>query len=117
MPPDSALGAAGLTAPEFQITTESSVAGYLNFMQAAISQGVGGAKADYATLMPLVADVPALLAELNLQLAAGQLSAATLATLAGALQTIDIGSTDGLNRRLHAALTLVMAAPEYIVQK
>jgi uncharacterized protein (DUF1800 family) len=35
-PAGTAIGAAGLVAPEFQIADESSVAGYLNFMQSAI---------------------------------------------------------------------------------
>ena len=55
--------------------------------------------------------------ELNLLLAAGQISAATLATLKTALDTISTATTAGANNRLYAALTLVMASPEYITQK
>jgi len=117
VPPNSALGDRALTAPEFQITTESSVAGYVNFMQRSIAQGIGGMKADYAALMPLVNDSAALLAELNVLLAAGQLSLATLATLKTALDSIATSTASGQNNRIHAALTLVMAAPEYIAQK
>ena len=58
----------------------------------------------------------ALLAELNVLIAAGQLSAATLSLMQGALDTIDV-TTMGTNARLFAALTLVMCAPEYLVQK
>lgn len=117
VPPNSSLGSAGITAPEFQITTESSVAGYVNFMQGAVSMGVAGSKANYAALLPLVADSAALLAELNVLLAAGQLSVATLASLKAALDSIGTGTTAGQNNRLYAALTLVLAAPEYIAQK
>ena len=48
VPPNSAIGSAGLVAPEFQITNESSVVGYVNFMQSVVSKGAGDVKADYA---------------------------------------------------------------------
>jgi uncharacterized protein (DUF1800 family) len=115
VPPNSPIGAR--TVPEFQITTESSVAGYLNFMQGAISNGVSGLTADYSSIRPLASDSAALLAELNIILAAGQLSAATLASLKTALDTISVATTAGTNNRLYAALTLVMASPEYITLK
>jgi uncharacterized protein (DUF1800 family) len=118
VPPNSAIAAGGLAAPEFQITTESSVAGYVNFMQAAVSgTGIGDVKSAYPTLLPLAADSRALLAEINLVLAANQLSATTLSTLAAALDSIAAGSDSGKLNRIWAALTLVLASPEYIVQK
>ena len=118
VPPNSAIAAGGLAAPEFQITTESSVAGYVNFMQNTVSGvGVGDVKTGYPTLLPLAADSKALLDELNLVLAANQISPATLATLASALDSIAVGTDAGKLNRIRAALTLVLAAPEYIVQK
>ena len=50
-------------------------------------------------------------------LAAGQISATTLAQLKTALDTISTSTTVGQNNRLYAALTLVLACPEYITQK
>ncbi len=117
VPPNSAIGNLALFAPEFQITTESSVAGYLNFMQRNIANGIAGMRADYSTLASLLGDTAALLAELNLILAAGQLSPATLTALKAALDTIAITTTSGQNNRLYAAVMLVMAAPEYLAQK
>ncbi len=118
VPPNSAIGNQGLTGPEFQITTESSVAGYVNFMQRAISgAGIGDVRADYTSLLALVSDSAALLSEINLVLAAGQVSADTLTTLKTALDTILVTTPAGQLNRVHAALTLVMAAPEYIAQK
>ena len=38
VPANTAIASAGLVAPEFQITGETSVAGYTNFMQAVISE-------------------------------------------------------------------------------
>jgi len=50
-------------------------------------------------------------------LAANQLGASTLASLATAVATMP-GSTDALRRnRTNASLVLVLAAPEFIVQK
>ena len=117
VPPNSALGTAGITAPEFQITTESSVAGWINYMQRTVNLGVGNVKPVYTALTPLLTDSAALLAELNVLLAAGQISAATLAQMKAALDTISTSTTAGQNNRLYAALTLVLAAPEYITQK
>ena len=115
VPPNSPIGLR--TVPEFQITTESSVAGYINFMQGIIGNGIVGLFPDYATIRPLVSDSAALLAELNVILAGGQLSAATLASLKTALDTINIATTQGSNNRLYAAVMLVLASPEYITLK
>lgn len=117
VPPNSAIGTAGITAPEFQITTESSVAGYMNYMQTALSRTTGDLRGDYASLLPLATDNARLLDELNILLAAGQIPAATLATLKTALDTISAASTTGQNNRIYAALTMVLSAPEYLVQK
>lgn len=109
--------ALGVVAPEFQIVNESSVVGYANYMQSAISKGVGDVKADYASLLPLADNVPALLDEINLVLAAGQLSADTLTLVRNAITSMATGTDAARANRVYAALTLVMASPEFIVQK
>ncbi len=118
VPPNSAIATLGLAAPEFQITTESSVAGYVNYMQRAVAgTGVGDLRADYTSLLALVTDSAALLAEINLVLAAGQVPSARLTTMKTALDTISVSTDTGKNNRVYAALTLMLAAPEYIAQK
>jgi uncharacterized protein (DUF1800 family) len=119
VPPNSAIGSAGLVAPEFQITNESSSVGYVNFMQRVVANGsaLGDVKADYSSLMPLANSATALLAELNTVLAAGQIAAASLATMQAALDSMPSGTTSALNNRIFAALTMVLAAPEYLVLK
>lgn len=118
VPPGGALAASGLTAPELQIANETTVAGYLNYMQRAINgSSVGDVVADYTPLLALVNDSRALLAELNLVLAAGQVPQATLASLQAALDTIAVRTDAGRRNRVLAALLLVLAAPEYITQK
>ena len=116
-PPNTSIGSAALVAPEFQITNESSVIGVINFMQRAVAGSIGDLTPDYSSLLALADDASALLTEINLVLAAKQLSAATISSLAAAVATLASG-TDALRRsRINAALVLVLAAPEFIVQK
>jgi uncharacterized protein (DUF1800 family) len=117
VPPNSPIGNAGLVAPEFQITNESSVVGYVNYMQSVVKNGAGDVKADYASLMPLADNAQALLDELNLLLAAGQLSPATLALMQGAIGSMAAGTDPARLNRIYAALLLVLAAPEFVIQK
>ncbi len=117
VPPNTGIGSAALVAPEFQITNESSVIGVINFMQRAVAGSVGDLTPDYGSLISIADDATALINEINLVLAADQLSPATTTSLATAVATLP-GGTDALRRsRINAALVLVSAAPEFIVQK
>ncbi len=118
VPPNTALSAQGLTAPELQITNEVSVAGYINYMQQVIGNSLkGDLRADYGTLMPLAGKSAALLAEINQVLAAGALSAPTLAQIQAAVDSVAPDTPTAQQNRIFIALTLVMASPEYIAQK
>ena len=123
VPPGTALAERGQPAPEFQLTNENSVAGYLNYMQGAIAWGAWGSKTSkvwverYTHEMALVQDAAALVERLNLLLAAGQLSPATVATIRDAIATLKPDSDWGRNQRVWSAIALVMACPEYLVQK
>ncbi|MBS0292029.1 MAG: DUF1800 domain-containing protein [Proteobacteria bacterium] len=118
VPPDTALSAQGMVGPEFQITSEVSVAGYVNYMQQVIGASTtADLRADYSSLQSLAGDAAKLLAEINLVLAAGALSAATLAQIQGAVDSVKPSSPAALQNRINIALTLVLAAPEYIAQK
>jgi len=117
VPPNGAVAAAGLVAPEFQLANESSVVGYVNYMQHAVSKGIADVQADYSSLLPLAGDANALLNEINTVLAAGQLSASTLSPLGTAIGTMSASTDAAKYNRIYAALTLVLAAPEFIVQQ
>lgn len=120
VPPNTSIANASLVAPEFQITNESSVVGYLNFMQKLIGAGVGGSsdvKADYSAMLPLADNAQALLDELNVLLAAGRVADASIATMKIALDTMPSGTDATRLNRIYAAILLVMATPEFIVQK
>jgi uncharacterized protein (DUF1800 family) len=115
IPPASQFAALKMTAPEFQITHESSVVGYLNFMQATITNGVGDVKPDYAPWLTKSTDTAALVAELNQLLAAGALSPSTVSSIATAVASIANVSAADKTKRIQAAIFLVMASPEYLV--
>jgi uncharacterized protein (DUF1800 family) len=120
-PPNTALSA-GTVAPEFQLVNETSVGGYLNTMLSIIDGGMNSAdiKASYVTELALVLDPAALVRRLNLLLCAGQLSASTQTRIVNALLgvTVNAGSSATLKRnRVCAAVLMVMACPEYLIQK
>lgn len=137
VPPSTALSASQTPAPEFQLVNESSVGGYLNAMQNIVRNGIyvnapdqpnSGSNstngyditATYTAELALVADATALVRHLNLWLCAGQLSEATQNLLIGALSATPITptSSDSAKRdRVAAAVLMVMACPEYLIQK
>jgi hypothetical protein len=142
VPPGTALAATGSTAPEFQIVNESSVSQWINALELWAFLGMyvvwpdkpgfpnpyqGPYPGDgydittqYTNETALVADPIALVKRLNLLLAAGQLSEATLRRIVGALneQTVTAASPAENKRwRVVAAICMVMCCPEYLVQK
>lgn len=116
VPPNSALGALAITAPEFQITNESTVVGYANFAQNFVANGVGETRPDYSAELALATDAAALVNRVALLLAASGLSAETLNTISTAVATISAASDAGKLNRVRAAIHLVLCAPEYLVQ-
>jgi hypothetical protein len=123
VPPQTAFATAGATAPEFQLVNESTVAGYLNYMQGAIrnglliSGGVPDIAANYARELQLVNDPAALVARISLLLAAGQVGAATQAAVRDAVAAVAATTDAGRLNRVAAAVFLTMASPEYLAQK
>jgi uncharacterized protein (DUF1800 family) len=121
VPPGSSLSA-GAVAPEFQLVTESSVGGYLNFMMTTISSGMNSS--DITTAYPeelaLVTDADALVRRVNLLMSAGQLSGANHTLIVNALNATPIVATSSASarrNRVSAAILMVMASAEYLIQK
>jgi uncharacterized protein (DUF1800 family) len=137
VPPSTALAANRSVAPEFQLVNESSVGGYLNYMQGVIRNGVyvnapdqpnSGSNASngyditaaYTAELALVTDAAALVRRLALLLCADQLSASTQTLIVNALNATPVtaASTDAVkSNRVAAAVLMVMASAEYLVQK
>jgi hypothetical protein len=117
VPPNTSIASASLLAPEFQITNESTVVGYLNFMQRLIGAGIGDIRADYGALMPLADNAQSLLDEINIILTAERIGSASMTTIRTAIDSMPSGSDATRLNRIYAAILLVMATPEFIVQK
>ena len=99
------------------MANEPSVIAYVNYMQTLIANGAGEARPNYDSLTPLATDSQALLNELNLVLAANQIGATTIAQMKTALDTISVATNAGITNRIQAAVLLVMASPEFLVQR
>ena len=122
VPPSTALAAQGKVAPEFQLVNETTVGGYVNFMQNVLPNGFDSKDvvASYAKEKALVLDPQALVDRLALLLTANQLSAANKALIVDALKNpaVTAASTDAVKlNRICAAVLMVMCAPEYLIQK
>ncbi|MDO8249091.1 MAG: DUF1800 domain-containing protein [Rhodoferax sp.] len=137
VPPGTVLAAEHAPAPEFQLLNEATVGVYLNYMQGVIRFGIAcpdpsvpqaaftspyvpDVTASYARELLLVTDASALVAHLGLLLCAGQLSADTQLLIIKALNAaaVTADSTDAAKRnRIAAAVLLVMASADYLIQK
>lgn len=123
IPAGSQAAANNLLAPEFQLVNETSVAGYVNFMEGVIG-GTGrfgrDVKASYSGELPIAHQSDALLDRLDLVLAGGQLTQNTRDVIKAALDDITVTETsdDATKlRRIHIGVMLVMASNDYMVQK
>ncbi len=118
-PPNTVAGAAGLVAPEFQIASTASVFGYVTCISNALfsSTAIGDVRLDRSALKALAKTATPLVDELNTLLAAGQLTSDTTTLIAGAIDTMPSATDTDLVNRVNTALTLVMAAPQYIVMR
>jgi uncharacterized protein (DUF1800 family) len=120
VPANTAIAAAGLVAPEFQITGETSVAGYTNFMQAAISSGVGVSRevrASYAGELAVADNADALIDRVNRCLMAGTMGTQQRQEIRDAVNAIAVTAPNGRANRVYTAVLLTMASPDYLVQK
>jgi len=114
VPPVTELARRHLVAPELQITDETSVAGYLNFLAIYVDRGWEDLQTSYAAEIALAPDSAALVARVALLLAGDAFSDRTAAAIAQAVSSIP---PERPRDRVRAAITLVAATPEYLVQK
>ncbi len=123
VPANTAIATNSLVAPEFQLVNETSTPGYVNFMTSAIgsTNGVGNdVKAAYTSELAIAENSASLLDRICLLLAANQISDSTKATIKTALDATTVTATSTTaekQRRIYMAVLLVMASPDYIVQK
>jgi uncharacterized protein (DUF1800 family) len=133
--PGTQSAARNLVAPELQLVSETSVAGYVNFMRDSISAGVGfpagsgltrrDLQGDYSAELALAADVPALVDRVTTRLTYGAVGAARRTEIISAVSSIAIpgGSSSqtqinaAKRQRVNTAILLTVAAPEFVVIK
>jgi uncharacterized protein (DUF1800 family) len=122
-PAGTSIEQAGLTAPELEITDVTTVIGYMNNMQAALSGGYGNNGDIYMTLgtEAAMANTPdQLLARVNLLLLGGQMSSTLQSQILGAINAIPVPATGdpgaALLARAQTAVFLTVASPEYTAQ-
>ncbi len=120
-PPNTAIAQANLLAPEFQITTETSVIGYVNYMQQVVQGTTPGATApataSYAKELALANNIDGLIDRVALLLSAGQLSAETRALIKHAAESFTGGTQADQLNRVRTVVLMVLASPDYIVQR
>ena len=136
IPPNTALAAAKAPAPEFQGVSETTVGGYLNYMQGVVRSGIfvpepsqaeglfrnfqPDVMATYTAELALVLDAQALVRRLNVLMTAGQLSDATQRIMIDALNATALTASSTPTQRLDrvcAAVLMVLGCSEYLVQK
>jgi uncharacterized protein (DUF1800 family) len=137
--PDSETGARNLTMPELQITSETSVAGYVNTMSVAVSKGFGNfgpagtaprrdIQPDYAAELAAASSSATLVDRVTAKLLGDGVTDAFKSQVRGAVDSIAVpalkpGNTNqaqvtaALQNRVWAAVLLTLASPEFIVQK
>jgi uncharacterized protein (DUF1800 family) len=114
-----AIAQAGLVSPEFQIHTETQVVGSGNLFADMLWNGnfgfddTGLLVMNFAPWTALAGDANALVSQLALVFTANSMSATTRATLTKAVNAVP--ATDR-QERVRTALTLLMVAPDYVVQ-
>jgi uncharacterized protein (DUF1800 family) len=118
VPAGTAMASAALVAPEFQITNESTVAGYLNFMQTVIPGGTRfDLRPDYSSELALATNATGLVDRVQLLLGASSLDADSRSTIINAVNGMSAGTDSQRLNRVQAAILLVLASPAVQVQK
>ena len=117
------LAAAGLVAPEFQITDDTTAISVPNFFRGAIFATATGANAakvlvpDYSAEIALATNIPALIDRLSLLMTAGQMSAATRTRISSTLTALPSGTAAQQLERVQTAVLLVATSPDGATQR
>ncbi len=143
VPTSQSINDAHLVAPEFQITHDVSVAGYMKYMQGWVQlNATRDLKQDYSAELALAEKPDALLERMNLLLFSGQMPDALRGKIGSAVSSVTIPlpktktvvGSDGVERdvgevtnqaaiddarlkRVYIAAYLSMVSPDYLVQR
>jgi uncharacterized protein (DUF1800 family) len=120
VPPNTAIAAAGLVAPEFQITGENSTAGYLNFMRNVVNTGAGSGadvRSSYLKEVALAGNPDQLVDRVRLLLTANRMTDATRLAIRDAVSSIPVTAANATLNRAKLAVYLTLASSEFVAQK
>ena len=125
VPPNSGFSASAATVPEFQIVNESTVASWLNTAEAMAGTGLGwtGTANDVATDLAALSQLAhsgsltAMADHLNLLLLGGRMSTGLRQALQDAVGGVAGSDASSDLNRARAAVFMVLASPEYLVQQ
>ena len=117
VPPNTQVAAAGLVGPEFQITTDSSLPGFVNFINGHLIQPKGGLTVDLAPEVALADNPSALVARLNLRLTNNTMRPATVNQIVSAVTALPGTSSADKLTRARTAVLMAAASPEFTTQK
>ena len=117
--PAGPVAAAGLVAPEFQITSETTVVGSLNFFAELLgSGGYGSGESrlvlDFAPLEALAADPAALVDRIDLLFFARGMGTTTRDRLRNLVSAMPANDK---RQRVKSALLVTAMSPDYVIQK
>lgn len=117
--PAGPLAAAGLTGPEFQITSETSIVGGLNFFAKVIDgSGYGSGdsrmRIDFTALRTLAANTEALINHLDQLFCCAQMSTTTRDRIRGVVNAVPAKDT---LKKVKQALLLVAMSPDFVIQR
>jgi uncharacterized protein (DUF1800 family) len=125
VPPATSISAAGLVAPEMEMTDVSTVVGYLNYMQSAIGgNAISGPDvfSNYSTELALAATPSQLVDRMNLLLMAGEMDNTLQGEILAAVNSIAVPASGqaainaALLARVETAIYLAMASPSFAAQ-
>ena len=123
IPANSNASANAMVAPELQLVNESTAPAYVNFMQRVLEgkeYTMNDLALPFTAELDIAHDSAALLDRLDLLLTARQLSDGSRQIIKGALDTVTLTAASSQKDKLkqvRTAVLLVMAAPEYLVQR
>ena len=117
--PTGPAAALGLVGPEFQITTETSVVGTINFFSGLADRGAWGSgdtklTLDYSTLQAIALDPNKLADHLNMLFMGGSMGTGLRDTLVKAVGAMPANNP---RNRVEAALMIMSASPEFVILK
>ncbi|MBP8298430.1 MAG: DUF1800 family protein [Burkholderiales bacterium] len=119
--PQGAVGANGLTGPEFEITTSTAIVTTSNNMAGAITGGWGSGAdkmvLDYAALAPLAGSPDQIVDYLWLVMGNGVMTPTTYAQMVSAVGLIPQTGLNWQADRWKLAIWILFNSPEYVIQR